>query len=251
MSHSRHRGPSGTFPPRRGEGPAGRLARVSGRTKLIVAFAVLALFAAAAVLLPIPGPAELRAWAAATGPATPLILFVAYSLLTVVPIPRTVFNLAAGLLVGTAAGIAIGLVATTIAAGLSFGLARLLGRDLVTRHLHRSAVRTVNDRLSGGGVLAVTSLRLIPVVPFAPFSYLCGVSSVRLTPYLAGTLLGSVPGTVAVVVLGDALTGDTPPALLACYGVFALAGAIGLVRVFRKRAPAAPVPEPEPAGPAG
>jgi len=224
---------------------------VSGRTKLILALAVLALFAAAAVLLPIPGPADLRAWAAATGPATPLVLLVAYSLLTVVPIPRTVFNLAAGLLVGTTAGIAIGLVATTIAAGLSFGLARLLGRDLVTRHLHRSSVRAVNDRLSDGGVLAITSLRLIPVVPFAPFSYLCGVSSVRLTPYLAGTLLGSVPGTIAVVVLGDALTGDTPPALLACYGVFALAGAIGLVRVFRKRAPAAPVPEPEPAGPAG
>ena len=140
--------------------PAGRLERVSGRTKLIVALAVVALFAAAAVLLPIPGPADLRAWAAATGPATPLVLFVAYSLLTVAPIPRTVFNLAAGLLVGTAAGITIGLVATTIAAGLSFGLARLLGRDLVTRHLHRSAVRTVNDRLSDGGVLAITSLRL-------------------------------------------------------------------------------------------
>ncbi|MEV4057604.1 TVP38/TMEM64 family protein [Amycolatopsis sp. NPDC049688] len=211
---------------------------MSGRTKLICALAVLALFAAAAVLLPIPGPAELRAWAATTGPATPLVLLVAYSLLTVAPIPRTVFNLAAGLLVGTTAGIAIGLVATTIAAALSFGLARALGRDLVTRHLHRSAVRTVNDRLAGGGTLAVTSLRLIPVVPFAPFSYLCGVSSVRLAPYLAGTLLGSVPGTVAVVVLGDALTGDTPPALLACYGVFALAGAIGLVKVFKKRAPA-------------
>ena len=56
-----------------------------------------------------------------------------------------------------------------------------------------------------------------------------------------------MPGTVAVVVLGDALTGDTPPALLACYAVFAAAGAIGLVKVFKKRAPA----EPEPAGPAG
>jgi uncharacterized membrane protein YdjX (TVP38/TMEM64 family) len=224
---------------------------VSGRTKLILALAVLVLFLAAAALLPIPGPADLRAWAAATGPATPLVLLVAYSLLTVVPIPRTVFNLAAGLLVGTVAGIAIGLVATTVAAALSFWLARLLGRDLVTRHLHRTGVKAVNERLSGGGVLAVTSLRLIPVVPFAPFSYLCGVSSVRFAPYLAGTLLGSVPGTVAVVVLGDALTGDTPPALLACYGVFALAGGIGLVRVFRKRVPAAAAPEPEPAGPAG
>lgn len=225
--------------------------RVSGRTKLILALAVLALLAGAAVFLPIPGPAELRRWAQATGPATPLVLLVAYSVLTVAPIPRTVFNLAAGLLVGSVAGIVIGLVGTTIAAGLSFGLARLLGRDLVLRHLHRAPVRVVNDRLSGGGVLAITSLRLIPVVPFAPLSYLCGVSSVKLVPYLVGTALGSVPGTVAVVVLADALTGDTPPALLACYAVFAVAGAVGLVRVLKNRAPVPEAEQPAASAPAG
>ncbi len=213
--------------------------------------AVLALLAAAAVWLPIPGPAQLRAWAAATGPATPLVLLVAYSLLTVAPIPRTVFNLAAGLLVGSVAGVVIALAATTIAAGLSFGLARLLGRDLILRHLHRAPVRAVNERLSGGGVLAVTSLRLIPLVPFAPLSYLCGVSSVKLLPYLAGTALGSIPGTIAVVVFADALTGDTPPALLASYAVFAAVGVAGLVRVLRKRVPAVAAEEPVPSTAAG
>ncbi|MEC3981562.1 TVP38/TMEM64 family protein [Amycolatopsis sp. H20-H5] len=224
---------------------------MSGRTKLILALVVLAALVAAALLLPIPGPAQLRDWSRATGPATPLLFLLAYSLLTVVPIPRTVFNLVAGLLLGTVTGILIALLATTIAAGLAFGLARLLGRDLVTRHLHRSAVAAVNDRLSGGGVLAITSLRLIPVVPFAPLSYCCGVSSVRLLPYLAGTALGSVPGTVAVVILGDALTGDTPPALLACYAVFAALGAAGLVRVFRKRPPKAVEDEYVTSTPAG
>lgn len=216
---------------------------MSGRTKLIVALVLLAMLVAAATLLPIPGPAELRVWAADLGPATPWLFFLAYSLLTVAPIPRTVFNLAGGLLLGATAGILIGVLATTIASGLSFGLARLLGRDLVARHLHRRSVRLVNEHLSDGGVLAITSLRLIPVVPFAPMSYCCGVSSVRLTPYLLGTALGSLPGTVAVVVLGDALTGNTPPALLACYAGFAALGAIGLVRVFKRRVP--PVGEPD------
>ncbi|HWD06741.1 MAG TPA: TVP38/TMEM64 family protein [Amycolatopsis sp.] len=224
---------------------------MSGRSKLILALTVLALFAVTAVFLPIPGPAQLRQWAQATGSATPLVLLVAYAVLTVAPIPRTVFNLAAGLLVGSVAGIVIGLVATTISAGFAFGLARLLGRDLVLRHVHRKPVRIVNERLSGGGVLAITSLRLIPVVPFAPLSYLCGVSSVKLLPYLVGTALGSVPGTVAVVVLADALTGDTPPALLACYGVFAVAGAVGLVRVLKKRTPASEAAEPAASAPAG
>lgn len=221
---------------------------VSGRTKLLLALAVLIVLVAAAVWLPVPGPAQLRQWAAETGSATPLVLLVAYSLLTVAPIPRTVFNLAAGLLVGSFAGVLIALVATTIAAGLSFGLARVLGRDVITRHLHRAPVRVVNERLSGGGVLAVTSLRLIPVVPFAPLSYLCGVSSVKLLPYLAGTLLGSVPGTIAVVVFADALTGDTPPALLASYALFAAAGLAGLLYGLRRRTPATAAEEHAPTG---
>ncbi|MCU1682446.1 MAG: hypothetical protein JWQ81_3185 [Amycolatopsis sp.] len=224
---------------------------MSGRLKLIVALALLAVLVTAAFVLPVPSPAELRTWAGGHGVSTALLLLVAYSLLTVIPIPRTVFNLAAGLLLGNFVGIVVAIVATTIASGLAFGLARLLGRDLVSRHLHRKSVRAVNDRLSGGGVLAITSLRLIPVVPFAPLSYCCGISSVRLGPYLLGTALGSLPGTVAVVILGDALTGDTPPALLACYGVFALVGAVGLVKVLRTRVPAPAEPELADSTPAG
>src|SRR4030081_2665978 len=134
-----------------------------GRTKLIVALALLAGLVTAAIALPIPGPAELRTWAAGNGPVTALVFLLAYSVLTVTPIPRPVFNLAAGLLLGDVAGIVVAIVATTIASGLAFGLARLLGRDLVSRYLHRASLSAVNARLSGGGVLAIASLRLIPV----------------------------------------------------------------------------------------
>ncbi|RZQ61365.1 TVP38/TMEM64 family protein [Amycolatopsis suaedae] len=212
---------------------------MSSRTKLFAALTLLAALVAAAFVLPIPGPADLRAWATGAGPAAPVLFLLAYSTLTVAPVPRTAFNLAAGLLLGNLVGIGIALVATAVSAALGFGLARLLGRDLVERNLHRTSLRTVNDHLAGGGLLAVASLRLIPVVPFAPLSWCCGALSVRFTPYLAGSALGSVPGTVAVVTLGDALTGTTPPALLACYGAFALLGAAGLWRVVRhtKRKP--------------
>ena len=203
------------------------------RAKLIVALAVLAAVVAAAFLLPIPTPAQLRDWAAGHGPATAFLLLAAYSILTVAPVPRTVFNLAAGLLLGNVAGVAVAIVATGISCLLGFAVARVLGRDLVARHLHRKSVRAVNDRLLDGGVLAITSLRLIPVVPFAPLGYCCGILDVRPRPYLLGTVLGSLPGTIAVVVLGDALTGGTPPALLACYLAFALVGALGLIKVVR------------------
>jgi uncharacterized membrane protein YdjX (TVP38/TMEM64 family) len=207
--------------------------QVTRRTKLFLALALLVVAVAVAVLPDLPSPAQLRDWTAGKGLLAVLVFVAAYSVLTVAPLPRTVFNLAAGLLFGDLAGIGVAITATAISAMLGFAVARLLGRDLLTRHLQRRSVRTVDNRLAGGGMLAVTSLRLIPVVPFAPLSYCCGILSVRPLPYLAGTVMGSLPGTIAVVVLGDALTGGTPPALLACYALFALGGALGLIRVAR------------------
>lgn len=208
------------------------------RTKLVVGILLLAACVPVALWLPLPSPAEMRAWANEAGAMGAAVFLVAYAVCTVAPIPRTVFNLAAGLLLGHIAGVAVAITATILSGLCGFLLARLLGREFVTRHLHRTPVHAVNARLAGGGMLAVASLRLIPVVPFAPLSYCCGVSSIALRPYLVGTALGSVPGTIAVVVLGDALTGSTPPALLVCYAVFAALGAAGLVRVVRTAAPA-------------
>lgn len=208
------------------------------RTKFFLGILLLAAFVVAALWLPIPSPAEMRAWADEAGAAGAAVFLIAYAVCTVAPIPRTVFNLAAGLLLGHVAGVVVAVTATIVSGLCGFLLARMLGREFVTRNLHRTPVHAVNARLAAGGMLAVASLRLIPIVPFAPLSYCCGVSTIALRPYLVGTALGSVPGTVAVVVLGDALTGSTPPALLACYAVFAALGAAGLLRVVRTGAPA-------------
>ena len=207
--------------------------RVSARTKLIVALLLLVGCAVTVLTVPLPTPAQLRSWVAVAGWAAPALLLLTYSVFAAAPVPRTLFNLASGLLLGNTVGIVVAMVGTTVAGLLAFGLARLLGRDFVAKHLRRDSLRSVHERLAGGGTLAVASLRLIPVIPFAPLSYCCGVLAVRPGPYTVGTVLGSLPGTVAVVVLGDALTGTTPPALLACYGGLAVLGGLGLVKVLR------------------
>ncbi|GAB1510117.1 TVP38/TMEM64 family protein [Actinophytocola sp. KF-1] len=200
-----------------------------------MATGLLAALVVAAVVLPVPDPAQLRAWVAGAGWGAPVLLFLAYVVATLVPIPRTVFSLASGLLLGPVAGVAVALTATAVSALLSFALARSVGRRLVARHLERERVRAVDARLTGGGWLAVASLRIIPAIPFLPTNYACGLSSVRARPYLAGTMIGSLPGTAAAVALGDTLTGTTPPALLAVYGVLAVAGAAGLWFAIRRR----------------
>jgi len=193
-----------------------------------VAVSLVAGLIVAAFVLPVPEPAQLRTWVSGAGAAAPALFFIAYVVATLFPIPRTVFSVASGLLLGPVVGVTVALIASAVSGLLSFALARSLGRRMVARYLSRRPVQAIDEQLTGAGWLGVASLRMIPVVPFLPTNYACGLSSVRTRPYLAGTMIGSLPGTAAAVILGDTLTGTTSPALLAVYTVCALAGAAGL-----------------------
>lgn len=190
---------------------------------LLVAATVLA------VVVPLPSPQQIRGWADAVGPSFVLLFLFGHAVITVAPVPRTVFTLTAGLLFGPATGIGIALVATTVSAVVALLLARRWGCAAVAARLQHGVLQAVDARLRQRGWLAVVSLRLIPVAPFAFVNYGCGVSGVRLTPYVLATIVGILPGTVAVVLLGDAIAGRMSPGLLAvsicCGGV----GVLGLI----------------------
>lgn len=197
--------------------------------RLIVALvAVVALFVIAA-LAPHPSVEQIRAWADSVGPTFPLLFFVAHALITVAPFPRTVFTLSAGVLFGAATGILLAVAATSVSAVLALLLVRAVGRDAFAARLTHPAVRAIDVRLARRGWLAVGSLRLIAPVPFSITNYCCGLSSIRLLPYLLATIVGIIPGTVGVVVLGDALSGRTNPALLVLSAVCIAVGVVGLV----------------------
>lgn len=214
------------------------------RTRLLVAGLLLVTVVVAALVLPVPDALQMRAWAQSVGAAAPILFLLGQTLVTVAPIPRTVFTLAAGLLFGPLLGLALSLVGTTLTAVLAFVAVRWLGRDLVEPFLDRGVLRAVDARLRRRGWLAVTSLRLIPAIPFSVLNYCSAVSSIRFRDYLVGTV-GVIPGSVAVVVLGDALTGTTSPALLAVSLAGAAVGVIGLIVQARSATlePPAPVPK--------
>jgi uncharacterized membrane protein YdjX (TVP38/TMEM64 family) len=198
------------------------------RVRLLVAGLLLVAVVVAALTLPVPSALQMRAWAQSVGTTAPLLFLLGQTLVTLAPIPRTVFTLAAGLLFGPVLGLALSLTATTLSAVLAFVAVRRLGRDLMEPHLDRGMLGAVNGCLRHRGWLAVASLRLIPAVPFSVLNYCSAVSSVRFRDYLVGTV-GVVPGSVALVVLGDALTGRTSPALLGVSLGCATIGVVGLI----------------------
>ncbi|MFI5776315.1 TVP38/TMEM64 family protein [Nocardia sp. NPDC051570] len=197
--------------------------RVLALLGLIVALVV------ATLLAPHPSPQQIRDWAHSVGPLFPVVFFLVHALVTVAPFPRTVFTLSAGLLFGPVLGITLAVAATTVSALLALLLVRTLDREQVAARLKHPAVRAVDRRLQRRGWLAVGSLRLIAPVPFSIINYCAGLSSVRLLPYLLATLIGVIPGTIGVVVLGDALTGRTNAGLLVLSGACITLGVVGLI----------------------
>lgn len=204
--------------------------------------------------LPLPSPVQMRDWAQSLGPWFPLAFLFAHIVVTVVPVPRTAFTLAAGLLFGPLLGVAIAVTASTASAMIAMLLVRAAGWRLNRLVRHRS-IETVDERLQQRGWLAIMSLRLIPAIPFSALNYAAGASTVRVLPYALATLAGLLPGTTAVVVLGDALAGH-PSSLL--YLVSAITSALGLagliieIRHFRRyhrraHRPVDDEPSPQPA----
>ncbi|MBW0136209.1 TVP38/TMEM64 family protein [Pseudonocardia abyssalis] len=204
-----------------------------------VALGLVALVAAVVVVLTVrsAGLPDVRGAVEASGVWAPLLFVLFSGAVTVTPVPRTVFTVAAGVLFGSVTGVLLAVAGTTLAAAAAFWLVRLLGATFVERHAHRRGVTWVRARLDRSGLLAVLSLRLIPMVPFAVLNYAAGLSGVRFVPYVLGTVLGILPGTVAVVVLGDAVTGGSPhPVLLTVSLVCGLLGIGGALLAARRPA---------------
>lgn len=197
--------------------------RVVGWVLAVVAVVVVA------TLVPTPGLEQMRTWAGHLGPWFAPVFFASYALVTVAPIPRSTFTYSAAVLFPPSVAVPWSLVATGIAAALSFEAVRRLGHEKAAALRADRRVAAVDARLRRRGWLSVGSLRLVPAVPFSVVNYAAALTSIRRRQFLPATVIGSAPGTVAAIVLGDSLTaGDGAAALWATVG-FATVGVVGMV----------------------
>ena len=198
--------------------------------------AAIVILVAIALLVPLPTAVQLRDWATSVGPWFPLAFLAAHIVVTVFPFPRTAFTLAAGLMFGPLLGVAIAVVASTASAVIALLLIRAVGWQL-NRLVRHPKIDSLDARLRQRGWPTVMSMRMIPAVPFSVLNYAAGASAVRVLPYTLATLAGLLPGTAAVVILGDALTGNVSPLLFLvslCTAAVGLAGLIYEIRTHRR-----------------
>ncbi len=161
----------------------------------------------------------------------PLVYVGLHVLLTLVPVSKNVLALAAGALFGLTAGIALSWVGSMVSAAVTFAIARRIGRTAVAA-MTGDRLERAEGLLREEGFNAVVMARLTPVLPFTILNYGAGVSAVAWRPYLLGTAIGALPGSVGYAALGASAGSDARTYVIA--GV--VAGVIFLSAFLAARA---------------
>lgn len=169
---------------------------------------------------------------------------------TLLALPASWFQGAAGFLFGPLFGLPVAWALSVGTSTLTFELARGRLRERVKQKLGGGRLAAI-DRASGeqGGRL-VLLMRLSPIAPYNAISYLLGLTAVSRRQYVAGTALGTVVPVVVwgsvgaqLTELGALLSGEVDAGgfQLAAIGITA-AASIGVV-LFVRRALAGMAPD--------
>lgn len=150
-------------------------------------------------------PAHMREHVRSFGVLAVLVYSAAYVVNTLsMIIPITPLALAAGFIFGAGLGAAYLMAASLIGAALSFTIARFLGRSLLEKYL-KGRAGDIDKKVEKNGFKTVFFLRIVPVIPFGIFNYLCGITKINFKDYFMATFLGLIPSVFIVSFFGDAL----------------------------------------------
>jgi phospholipase D1/2 len=177
----------------------------SRRRKIWLAVAILAVLfgmAAAWKWTPLANQIDIRkvsAWALSlrNHPARVLIILGAYLVGSLVLVPVTVLILATAIVFGPILGSAYALGGCFLGAGVTYAVGYFLGRDFV-RQITGPKWKRVENKIGQTGIIAVATLRLLPVAPFTIVNVISGAFQVPIRDYIIGSFLGLAPGILLI-----------------------------------------------------
>jgi phospholipase D1/2 len=131
-----------------------------------------------------------------------LIVVLVFVLAGAIVFPLNILILTTAAVFGPWLGILYGGAGTVCSGLVMFLIGSRLGREALYRMLGerwRHGLEGVRKR----GLLAVVTLRLLPIAPFTLVNLAAGASGIRFVDFLVGTLIGMLPGLVLLSVMGD------------------------------------------------
>jgi phospholipase D1/2 len=138
-------------------------------------------------------------WAASlrNNPARPVIILAAYLIGSLVSIPITALIIVTALVFGPLLGCVYSFVGSLLGAIATYAVGYFLGRDFI-RQITGPKWERVEQKIGETGIVAVATMRLLPIAPFTVVNVISGAFQVPLRDYTVGSLLGLAPGIVVI-----------------------------------------------------
>lgn len=135
-------------------------------------------------------------------PGSPFVVigaFVAGSLLVV---PVTAMIAVTVLVFGPWLGLVYAFGGSVLGATVTYLAGQALGRETL-RRVAGSRLDRLSQALGRRGVLAIVTVRILPVAPFTVVNLVAGATHISLRDFIVGTVLGLAPGIIAAALFID------------------------------------------------
>lgn len=134
-----------------------------------------------------------------------VVFIIIYSLKPVVlVIPTSLLSILAGNIFGPIYAFVLSMIGCFFSASLAFFLAHMLGKPFVDKIL-RGKIFKLDNRIEKHGFLIMLLMRLSFVFPYDPLSYAAGLTKMRYTDFILGTMLGIIPEMLSYSFMGKHL----------------------------------------------
>lgn len=123
---------------------------------------------------------------------------------SIVMIPITAMIIATSLLFGAVTGFLYSMAGAILASIVTYIIGLLLWRDAL-RQLAGKRLNNLSGKLGKQSILVIAALRMVPVAPFTIVNMAAGSAKIKFPVFITGTILGMIPGTLAITVFSDSL----------------------------------------------
>ena len=164
----------------------------------------------------------------------PLAVVVSFALMVfqslAAPLPAFLITFANAAIFGWVWGAVLSWTSSMAGAAACFGIARLYGRNTVSKVTGKTALASVDRFFDKFGTKSIIVARLLPFMPFDIVSYAAGLTSMRFWPFFLATGIGQLPATIVYSYAGKMLGGGAKTFVYGLFIVFALVGLSTIIR---------------------
>jgi phospholipase D1/2 len=179
---------------------------VATLAKVIVAGLLVVALALAWHSAPFANPQAVRDALAsiASYELAPAMVVATFILAGLVMFPVTVLIAATAATFGPWLGFSYAAVGALASALTTYALGAAIGKRTL-RNLLGPRLNRIRRQAAKRGVITIAAVRMVPIAPFTVVNLVAGASSIPVFDYVAGTLLGMLPGLIMISAVGHQL----------------------------------------------